>query len=125
MNNSKTRHQQRGATALGMIVILAIIGLAVYAAVRLVPIYLEYFEVVNSMEKVAKENPAAQSNPDKLRTGLNRHWAIEDIKTLDYNDIEIRKVGSTYEMTADYRTEVPYIANVSLLVEFYKTVTVE
>jgi Domain of unknown function (DUF4845) len=125
MTHLKTRDQQRGATALGMLTILIILGLGLYGVIRLVPVYLDYFEVVSSMEKVAKEVPAAETNPDKIRFALNRHWLIEDIGTFDYKDVEIRKSGAGYEMTADYRTEVPFIGNVSLLVAFYKSVTVE
>lgn len=124
MNYIKTRDQQRGATALGMLTIVAILGLGLYAVIRLFPLYLEYFEVVRAMEKVTKETSAAETSPDKIRFSLNRTWLIEDIKTLDYKDIDIRKVGSTYEMTADYRAEVPFIGNVSLVAEFSKIVTV-
>ncbi len=124
MNYPKTRHQQRGATPLGTLTIVAILGLGLYGVIRLVPIYLEYFSIVRSMESISKETPAADTTPDKIRFGLNRHWNIEDIKSLDYKDIEIRKVGSTYEMTAEYRAEVPFIGNVSLVVDFAKIVTV-
>lgn len=125
MNYIKTREQQRGATALGTLTILIILGLGLYALIRLVPVYLEYFEVVRAMEGLSKESPAVDTSPDKLRTGLNRRWNIEDIKTVDYKDIDIRRVGTRYEMTAEYRAEVPFIGNVSLVADFYKTVTVD
>lgn len=129
MNYTNTRQrklprQQRGATALGMLTIVAILGLGLYAVIRLVPVYLEYYEVVRSMQSVAKEMPASDTNPGQLRNGLGRHWEIEDIKSIDPKEIEIRKVGSTFEMTAEYRVEKPFIGNVSLLASFYKTVTV-
>jgi hypothetical protein len=76
------------------------------------------------MEGIAKETTAAEANPQTIRTSLDRRWNIEDIKALDYKDIQIRKVGSGYEMTAEYRSEVPFIGNVSLVADFYKTVTV-
>lgn len=123
MNYLKTRDQQRGATALGMLTILAILGLGLYAVIRLVPVYLEYFEIVGAMEKIPKETSAAETNPEKIRFSLNRTWLIEDIKTLDYKEIQIRKSSSGYEMTAEYRAEVPFIGNVSLVADFYKTVT--
>jgi hypothetical protein len=124
MNTIKTRHQQRGATALGTITILAILGLGLYAVIRLVPVYLEYFEVVRAMDKISKEASAAETSPDKIRFSLNRTWNIEDIKTLDYKDIEVRRVGSAYELTAEYSARVSFIGNVSLIADFYKTVTV-
>jgi Domain of unknown function (DUF4845) len=125
MTHLKTRAQQRGATALGMLTILAILGLGLYGVIRLLPVYVDYYEVISAMEKVANENTAADTSPDKIRFALNRHWQIEDIGTFDYKDMGIRKTGTGYEMTAEYRAEVPFIGNVSLAVDFYKTVTIE
>lgn len=124
MNNIKTRNQQRGATALGTLTIVAILGLGLYAVIRLVPAYLEYLAVVRAMEKISQEASAAETSPDKIRFSLNRTWNIEDIKTLDYKDIDVRRVGSKYEITAEYSARVPFIGNVSLVADFYKTVTV-
>ena len=124
MNNIKTRDQQRGATALGTLTILAILGLGLYAVIRLVPTYMEYYEVVRAMEKISKNEIAADTSPEKIRSSLGNSWTIEDIKTIDYKDIQVRKVGSTYELTAEYSARVPFIGNVSLVADFYKIVTV-
>lgn len=121
----KSRHQQRGATALGTLIIVAILGLGLYGIIRLVPVYLDYYEVGAAMEKVANETPAADTNPEKIKFALNRHWLIEDIGTFNYTDMQIRRSGSGYEMTADYRVEVPFIGNVSLVVAFNKSVRVD
>ena len=50
--------RQRGATFLGIVVILAILGVAVYAGIRLVPVYLDYMKIARSLEQV-KEAPGA------------------------------------------------------------------
>ncbi|MGD9842688.1 MAG: DUF4845 domain-containing protein [Steroidobacteraceae bacterium] len=115
-------YQQCGATALGMLSIIAVLGLGLYAIIRLTPVYLEYFEVVRAMEGIAKEAPTSVT---EIRTSLDRRWNIEDIKSVDYKDIAIRKSSSGFEMTAEYRAEVPFIANVSLVAAFDKTVVVE
>ena len=39
------RSRQRGATALGMLCIVAIIGFALYGGIRLFPLYMEYMAV--------------------------------------------------------------------------------
>jgi len=115
------RSRQRGATFLGMVVILAILGFALYAAIRLTPVYLEYMAVVRALEQTAKEN-AGTSSPQDLRNALDRRWTIEDIHSITPKDIEIKKVGSGYSMRAWYRAEAPFVANVSLVADFDKTV---
>jgi len=115
---------QRGATFIGMVVIVAIIGFGLYAAIRLTPLYLEYLEVVRALEQTAKEHQDETISPQLLRTSLDRRWTVEDIKSIDTKDIEITKKGNGYSMRAYYRAEAPFIANVSLVVDFDKSVDV-
>jgi hypothetical protein len=117
------RSRQRGATFLGMVVIVAILGFALYAGIRLTPIYLEYMAVVRALEQTAKEESGA-SSPQTLRNALDRRWTIETIDSIQPKDIEIRKAGSGYTMRAWYRAEAPFISNVSLVADFDKTVRV-
>jgi hypothetical protein len=116
------RSRQRGATALGMLCIVAIIGFALYGAIRLFPIYMEYMSVARALDQVAKEASGNVTNPQALRTSLIRRWTVEDIKSVEPKDIEIKKGG--YTMRAWYRAEAPFIANVSLAADFDKTVDV-
>ena len=118
------RARQRGATLIGMIVILAILGCGLYGAIRLTPLYFEYMAVARALDQTAKEHSDAPTSPQELRTSLDRRWAIEDIKSLQPKDIEIKKAGSGWSMRAWYRAEAPFVANVSLVVDFDKTVNV-
>lgn len=116
------RSRQRGATFLGILTIVIILGAGVYGVVRLIPIYSEYFSVVRALEQTAKENPGG--TPQTLRNSLSRRWTVEDIHSLDWTDIEIKRAGSGYSMRAWYRAEAPFVSNISLVVDFDKTVAV-
>lgn len=117
------RSRQRGATFIGMLVIVAILGFGLYAGIRLTPLYLEYMAIVRALEQTAKEHQDATS-PNELRTSLDRRWTIEDIKSIQPRDVEIRKTGAGYTMRAWYRAEAPFVSNVSLVVDFDRTVDV-
>ncbi len=117
------RSRQRGATFLGMVVIIAILGFALYAGIRLTPLYLEYMAIARALEQTAKENSGATS-PQTLRNSLDRRWTIETIDSIQPKDIEIKKAGSGFTMRAWYRAEAPFISNVSLVADFDKTVKV-
>lgn len=114
------RSRQRGATFLGMVIIVAIIGFGLYAGIRVFPLYLEYTAVVRAMEQTAKEG---FNSPTDARVALSRRWSIEDIKSIDPKDIEIKRDGRGYSMRAWYRAEAPFVANISLAVDFDKTVS--
>lgn len=114
------RSRQRGATFLGMVIILAVVGFGLYGVIRVFPLYMEYMAVVRAMEQTAKEGI---TSPAAARAALDRRWSIEDIKSLDPKDIEIKRDGKGYSMRAWYRAEAPFVANISLVVDFDKTVS--
>jgi hypothetical protein len=118
------RQRQRGATFIGMVVIIAILGFGLYGAIRLTPIFFEYMAVVRALDETAKEHAGSPVSPIELRASLDRRWTVEDIKSLQPKDVEIKKAGNGWTMRAWYRAEAPFIANVSLVVDFDKTVTV-
>ena len=118
------RQRERGATFLGIVIILLILGSALYAGIRLMPVYLEYTKVARALEQVRDEHAAIDTNPTLIRRSLERRWDVEDISSIGWKEIEIDKTAEGYDMIASYEAERPFIANVYLLVKFNKTVAV-
>ena len=119
------RNRQRGATFLGMVVILAILGSAVYAGIRLVPVYLEYTKVARALQSVRDEQVANDTSSQMIRSALERRWDVEDISSIGWKEVQIRKVSDGFEVEADYAVERPFVANVYLLAKFDKLVTIQ
>jgi hypothetical protein len=120
------KHRQRGATFLGIVTILLILGTAVYAGIRLVPIYLDYMKVARSLEAVRDEQASVETNQTLIRQALARRWDIEEISGMDYKDVEIRKSDQGgYDIHAGYEVEQQFLYNVYLLVKFDKSVNVQ
>jgi len=118
------RQRQRGITFIGLLFIVALAAIPVYAAIRLVPVYLNYMSISRSIESLRTEFKGTP-DPGGMRRSLQKHWQIDDITALDVKDIEITRDGSVTVVHAEYEDKVPYIANLSLLVSFEKTVRVE
>jgi hypothetical protein len=119
------RQRQQGMTFIGLLCILVLAGLIVYAGVRLAPVYLNYMKLARTMESAATEFKLENGSLDGVRKSLDRHWAIEDITGIDQKEIEITKDDSGLQLHATYDDVVPYIANISLSVHFDKTVKVQ
>jgi hypothetical protein len=117
--------RQRGATFLGMVTILVILGAALYAGIRLVPVFLEYMKVARALEQVRDENVAIETNQQLIRRALERRWDVEDIRSIGWKEVEIKKTSEGYEVRAAYDVEQPFIANIFLLAKFDKLVVIE
>jgi len=116
--------RQRGATFLGMVTILVILGAALYAGIRLVPVFLEYTKVARALEQVRDEYATVDANPGLIRRSLERRWDIEDIRSIGWKEVEIKRTTEGFDMRAAYDVEQPFVANVYLLAKFDKLVTI-
>ncbi len=120
------RHRQRGMTFLGLLCIMALVGVVLYAGIRLLPVYLNYMKVVSAMNSVAAQFKGGGADETSVRRALEKSWGIQDITSVSFNDVEIKKGdGGGVVMHVNYDDVVPYVSNVSLSVSFDKTVTVE
>jgi hypothetical protein len=119
------RRPQQGMTFIGLLCVLALVGVIGYAVIRLVPVYLNYMKIARTMEMTATEVKGDNPDPGNMRRILERHWTIEDPTAVDFKDIEIIKGDNGVSMHVAYDDAVPYIANVSLSVHFDKTVKVQ
>jgi hypothetical protein len=119
------RNHQHGMTFIGLLCILALVGVVVYAGIRLAPLYLNYMKVARTMESVATEVKGENPDPQAIRNLIDRHFNIEDPSGVTVKDIEItRDESGGVQMHVAYDDAVPYVANVSLSVHFEKTVKV-
>jgi hypothetical protein len=122
------RSKQSGVTFLGLLVLIVVVGSWVYAAMRIVPMYLNYQKVAGTLEKVRDELDSNPGTTDfMIRKAIERHFNIEMVKedVFNYDDVTIKKDGGKFMVTAAYEDTAPFIANIYFLVSFNKTVEIE
>ena len=124
-NQLTRRNRQGGMTFIAMLFILAMLGMFLYAGVRLLPVYLNYLKVARSMDAAAGEFKSENPDPGAVRRSLEKHWQIEDISAVEAKDVEVTKDETGMIMHVSYDEAAPYISNVSLSVHFDKTVKVQ
>ncbi len=121
------RHQ-RGVTFLGWLVILIPMALVLYGGIRLTPVYLEHMKVARTLEQVSEEFKGGQVDGQSIRYAIEKRFDIEGVTVMTVRDgdkLKIRREGNGYLVQAVYSDSVPFMGNVSLRVDFDKTVTVE
>lgn len=118
------RQRQRGITFIGLLFLIALIALPVYAVIRLVPVYLNYLNVSRALESLKTEFRGAP-DPGGIRRSLEKHWQIDDTTGLQVKDIEIVKEDGGVTVHAAYDDKVSYIGDISLVVSFDKSIRIE
>ena len=110
--------RQKGMTTLGVIILVAFLGIFAFAAIRLVPVYLNYMKVANVVSGVTQEFDGAGATSSMIKSSISRRFDVEMISEIQAKDVTVKKVDGGYEVAAVYSHKTPFIANVSFVVDF-------
>ncbi|MCC7258025.1 MAG: DUF4845 domain-containing protein [Gammaproteobacteria bacterium] len=105
-------------TLIGVLVIAAMVGLIGFAGLKLSPAYLENMKIKRILKDVQEELDGRGPTPQLIRRSIDRRLNIEMVYNLKGRDFEVEKSDSGYLVAARYEYPVPFIANVSLVVNF-------
>lgn len=114
------RKQQLGVSLKGLVIWLAIGGFAAVMAAKLLPYYIEYF-AVKKMLAAMEQSGDLNGTVRDIRNSFDRRNAIEDVKSVGPNDLEITKEGGQAVVTAMWSVKVPLVSNISACIDFTAT----
>lgn len=111
------RQYQNGMTAAGWLIIMAIVLFFMYLAIKLVPAYMEYFSIKNSLESVAEETNSRSSKSD-IRRLIAGRFGVNSIDSVKPDDVEVKDITGGKALYIEYENRISLFGNVSALVEF-------
>jgi len=118
------RQHQAGMTTLGIIILLAFVGIFAFALLQLTPVYLNYMKVVGVVEGVQKEFDGQGPTNAGVKRSIRRRFDVDSVGVITARDIKVTAVGSGLEVSVVYDHEAPFMSNISFLVHFDKTVII-
>jgi Tfp pilus assembly protein PilE len=112
--------KQRGVSLTGLIITLAVLGFLAVMAAKLLPAYIEFFAVKKMMAAMEQAGDTKGTVRD-IRRSFDTRNAIEDVKSVRGEDLEITKEGGETVLTATWSTKVPLVSNISACLDFMVT----
>jgi hypothetical protein len=116
----RAKHQA-GLTAIGLILILIPVGLAVYIVMKVAPVYIEAFSVGDVVNSLKKELDLKEKSREEIYTMIKKRLDVNDISSVDKDDIKIQKTVNDVKVAIDYEARVPLFGNVALALSFHKS----
>lgn len=114
------RKRQLGVSLKGAIFWMAILGFLGVMAAKLLPAYVEYFAVKKMLASMEQAGDLKGTVRD-IRLSFDKRNAIEDVKNVRPDDLEITKEGGETVVTANWSVRVPLVSNVSACLDFTAT----
>jgi len=118
------RSKQRGMTAIGFLIIAALVSVVGFGALRLTPIYLEHMKIVSVLEDIKSELDGQNTSVALIRSAIGKRLNVEMVTALKKQDFVIKKSEMGYSVRAQYDSEAPYFGDIYLLVRFNKAVEI-
>lgn len=113
------RKQQQGMTTIGLIILVAFIGLFGFAILQMVPVYLENMRIQQVMTQTKTNLDGQKASVIEIRAALSKGANVESLYDLDVRkDFEIKRTETGYKVSTEYQREKNFIANVYLLAKF-------
>lgn len=111
-------HRQQGMTAIGVLLVLAILGVFVLVILRLTPAYLESFRVRGQLSSLSEDAKVDGKSPTQIRQMLKRRFSIDDIDNVADDQIKIVKGKGMVEIDIKYEVRMPILGNIDAVTMF-------
>lgn len=110
----RAARREAGVSLTGLIFVLAVLGVAVVFAFKLIPAYMEYNAVKDAVVR-AKE---AGGTPREMQVAFDKSAGINDVSAIRGRDLVITRDGGEPQISFAYEKRVPLMGNVSLVIDY-------
>lgn len=121
-------HKQRGLTLISWVVVLALIAFFATIAIRIVPMYQEYFGVLQVMDSMKTELQNNQLTKRQVEILFEKRFDTGYIFSVKKENMEILRGRNTPYITKvviDYEVRKPFMFQIDLIGHFHKEIDVE
>ncbi|NOT86585.1 MAG: DUF4845 domain-containing protein [Lysobacter sp.] len=112
------RRNQSGMTLISFVIVAAVVGTALYIAMKLFPMYQEYYAVKSAVKGLAAEAGIANEQPAQIKQKLFRRFNIGYVDDVKPEHVKIESTGSSKIMHINYEVRVNMIANLDAVGRF-------
>ncbi|GAB6067480.1 hypothetical protein JCM13664_07980 [Methylothermus subterraneus] len=110
--------RQGGMTLLGTLLVLGLIGFFALLTLKILPIYLEHFKVLSSLESLKRTPELAGQSAHEIRNLLLKRLDINMVENVRPEHIRVVKQGGITRVEVNYAVEKPLFGNLNVIVYF-------
>ena len=115
----KRKRNQEGMTLLSFVVVLAVVGFALYVGMKLFPMYEEYYSIRMVLKGIASEtSTGASMEPEKVRELFAKRLDVNYSDNVKPSDLKFDRVDGGWRMSVAYEVRRPLIANLDVVGKF-------
>lgn len=114
-NNAK---HQRGATKLGLLVMLMLVASFFIFGLRVAPLYIDHNLVTGICNRLIENGEAADMSVTQLRATVSDSLRINNIRDFEMSSIRMRKENGNAIITIAYERRIHFVGNLDMIAAF-------
>ncbi|HOW61128.1 MAG TPA: DUF4845 domain-containing protein [Candidatus Contendobacter sp.] len=111
----RANERQRGMTLIGMLLLLILIGFVAVIAMKVVPVYVQYYSIKSTIESVRKESVSSMTTVD-IQNAIQKRFDTGYVENVKAKDLKIRNVPGGKALDLVYQDERELFEGMGLFV---------
>lgn len=117
----RLNNKQNGMSGFGFGIVLVLLAVGTAIALKLLPIYIEHFNVVSILESLEKQEEKLAM--DAIKPQLLRNFSINDVTNVGRQHIKVKRLAhNKKQVTIEYEVRRSVMGNVDVVVQFSDSV---
>ncbi len=114
--------KQSGLSTIGVLYVVGTLGIIGTLSIKLIPEYIEYFQLRSIFNKVSAESGLRKKDPRDIQTLLSKRIQVSSIHDFDFNqDAFVGLDDDVLVLEFKYTREAHIVANIDVRVTFEYT----
>ena len=114
----KMHNTQRGMGLLAIMFWILFAVFVLHTGFKVFPVYMTDLTIKSMVENLGKESDTTYRGPSDVMQAISRRLQVNSISHIGRDEVTITREGDYFIVDIDYEVVVPYLANISLLMEF-------
>lgn len=119
---SQDSETQRGMTVIGMLLLLIVIAFVVLIAMKVVPMYIQYFSIKSTIESIRKEPQLAQMSTQDIQNAIQKRFDIGYVDNITARDLKIRNENRGRVLDLEYQDERELFYGLSIVLKVSESI---
>ena len=112
------RQKQKGISLSGLLVWAVILTLAAISSLKIAPAYIEFASIKKNLSAIVRDINSQSADLNQMRILFSKRAQIDNIKSINAQDIKINKESGRIVLSASYTVRIPLVSNISLTIDF-------
>lgn len=112
------KNKQAGASLIGWLIILVLIGFIALVGIRLTPVYMESFTVKSVVESLSQGEELSANNKAEVMSSLMKRLDVNDVESVKRENVKMETVSGGLEVTVEYERRFPIVGNLDGIAAF-------